>query len=807
MAVSNIYMTATEISYDTPSNTSYVRFQGFATTSGTSYNNNTKTGDFYIDGVWYCNFQTTLPQYSTKQLFDIYATISHYSDGSRSVSASFSLATGISVGTISASTSLILTTIPRASTVTFDTPFLAGNNFNIYIARYATFAHFLKIHVKNTNNSWVLIKEIYAYTYSGTTINSGFTTSEIEAIFSVLAGRASAEVSVDIYTYSNDTYNNQIGSVYNNVGGTVNSPSASTVSVSNFTIGNVLKIKVGGEQNSAFRYDLSANFLGFSKTIALKVRPDGSMQFTWDTSVDRVALLAKLPTSNSGTVTYTLTTYYNDTVVRSDTTNTSTASVNVITESPVFNNTSISYKDINTTSAITGNDQYIIQNKSIVQIKVNSLAVAGSGTSMKNYTATLNNYSNVKLHSGTSITFDNVTSDKLNVSSNITLTVIAEDNRGNKTSVSKTVLIVPYSAPIISYNALRKNSYEDDTELSMSCTISPLNINGVNKNSIKTTSPTNMKYRYRELPSGSFLTPVSFVSDSTAIFPNYIGRADNTVGSRKNVVLILNKNKSFEIEFYVNDVFGESEHKKVIVNIGVPIMFMDSEKQSIGIGKFPSGTNTFEPNGDVVLNKNLQYTDGTTLANVLTMQTGNTNGHGVILGAGGRTIVAGGDAHNTYIAGNPSETVSSEVLYLLGDNDVVVMTGLQGGYANRKEFKFKSDGSLDIGGKSVPNINDFLNSKTSNGYQKLPNGMILQWGYFSTNGGSVGLWKSNEILFPIVFPNECFCVIPTNDQYASGNLVFSNIAYPKVDRFTIFNKPETANNGGAIWNRYIAIGH
>ncbi|EMA4384379.1 hypothetical protein U3B79_002784 [Escherichia coli] len=65
-------------------------------------------------------------------------------------------------------------------------------------------------------------------------------------------------------------------------------------------------------------------------------------------------------------------------------------------------------------------------------------------------------------------------------------------------------------------------------------------------------------------------------------------------------------------------------------------------------------------------------------------------------------------------------------------------------------------------------MNSFGNSLTANGYQKLPGGMIIQWGSFSVSptGGSVG---TVDITLPVAFPAACRSVnalISTNDPSA-----------------------------------------
>lgn len=53
-------------------------------------------------------------------------------------------------------------------------------------------------------------------------------------------------------------------------------------------------------------------------------------------------------------------------------------------------------------------------------------------------------------------------------------------------------------------------------------------------------------------------------------------------------------------------------------------------------------------------------------------------------------------------------------------------------------------------GNMVTSFNQFGSSLSANGYQKLPSGLIIQWG--TTTAASV--------TFPLVFPNECLRVIP-----------------------------------------------
>lgn len=66
----------------------------------------------------------------------------------------------------------------------------------------------------------------------------------------------------------------------------------------------------------------------------------------------------------------------------------------------------------------------------------------------------------------------------------------------------------------------------------------------------------------------------------------------------------------------------------------------------------------------------------------------------------------------------------------------------------------------------------FLNvvSKRANGYTKLPNGLILQWGKTSF-GASTG---GGKVTMPLSFPTECYTVLLTN-VYANSKAVVTSL--------------------------------
>ena len=99
-------------------------------------------------------------------------------------------------------------------------------------------------------------------------------------------------------------------------------------------------------------------------------------------------------------------------------------------------------------------------------------------------------------------------------------------------------------------------------------------------------------------------------------------------------------------------------------------------------------------------------------------------------------------------------------------------------------------------------INDFLNLKSENGYQKLPSGLIIQWGRFTpTMATTVG--SPQYVSYPIAFPNKLLFAVPsTNGGATSG----TEIAHIDTSLSTKTQLGIYANyNNSDCW--YFAVGY
>lgn len=616
-------------------------------------------------------------------------TVTHSATGTKSVvvSGMFDMNVSLSGTTYRDQTvtdaSTALNTIPRESTLTSSASWTAGGSLSITISRASTsFDHDVKVEVWDSGTaSYQVIKTI---TGIGTTYTWTPSTTEQRYILENCMQDTSSWNQGSRLTLSTMSGSTKIGD--NTYTGTVTAPTASTISGGNFTIGASTTVTVGSEKNSGFVYDLTAKLGSYTKTIWSKVN---STSVAWATSSDATSLLGALPTSNSGTVTYTLTTYHVDgttyTKIRNSTTDTATASVDKVAQAPTFTG-AFTFADTNSTTNTVkgaGNEAYIIQGKSIltVTLPTTAYATAKTGTTMKEYQCTVNGNTVTVAHPATAVNLTfTFSADKLNTASNITIIMKAVDNRLNTTTTSKVATVVPYSIPTITSTALRQSGFEAPTTIELSGTISTLSTNGVNKNSI-----VSMKYEYKLKSASSYPTSgsgfLTTMTSATATFPAYKANA---------VTPTLDNLQAWTVQVYVQDKLG-TYTKEVSVPIGQPIMFMDSNKKSIGVNMMPTFDNSFEITGVIKSGNSSSYLNFNNSALVANDGGANGNTAGVNF-----DHIWHDDTNNewnfcsdTTYKGTANASVKSHKIRLLSTTDVTLTSTAHG-------FQLGADSGLNI---------------------------------------------------------------------------------------------------------------
>ncbi len=106
---------------------------------------------------------------------------------------------------------------------------------------------------------------------------------------------------------------------------------------------------------------------------------------------------------------------------------------------------------------------------------------------------------------------------------------------------------------------------------------------------------------------------------------------------------------------------------------------------------------------------------------------------------------------------------------------------------------------------------DFSCSKQQNGYTKLPNGLIIQWGKITVNVTNTNAhWEGNiQNTFPIQFPNAVFSITMTRDNYNSADIFVTDFRLKNINKYGFyfdFLVQAVATTGTVNWF-WMAIGH
>jgi hypothetical protein len=108
---------------------------------------------------------------------------------------------------------------------------------------------------------------------------------------------------------------------------------------------------------------------------------------------------------------------------------------------------------------------------------------------------------------------------------------------------------------------------------------------------------------------------------------------------------------------------------------------------------------------------------------------------------------------------------------------------------------------------------DFTSSLASAGYQKLPSGLIIQWGYKSfTNTRGLGYVYTTNVTFPISFPSVCYQVFITPKGFTTGGESIEHIYSASNITLTGFTanccRVSGSNSGSEIgYFCWLAIGY
>ena len=233
----------------------------------------------------------------------------------------------------------------------------------------------------------------------------------------------------------------------------------------------------------------------------------------------------------------------------------------LINASPTFTAT---YEDTNaTTLAITQDNQQIIRNNSTLVINITN-AQAKKYATLTTLSAEINGVTYNGTLNGTTGTINVGT---LNLSSNTQAVVTLTDSRGLGTGIPITLEILDWQLPTAIVNLARQNNFYSETDINVDANYSSLDSKNVITIKVRSKKITDQSY-------GAYTTLADGVTS----------------------VLQLDNSYQWDVQVLVQDLIGQTTYN-LTIDRGIPIVFYDRKKRSVGIDCFPEDDTSLEVNG------------------------------------------------------------------------------------------------------------------------------------------------------------------------------------------------------------------
>jgi hypothetical protein len=356
--------------------------------------------------------------------------------------------------------------------------------------------------------------------------------------------------------------------------------------------------------NSVTSLEACISLTGSTDDIKYRAISKTGTSYTFNlTDEERATLRNATKTSNSRNVMFFVKTVISGTTYYS----TKERTLSIINATPTTG--TFEYKDTNNSMInITQNNQRIIRNHS------NLVVVLGTATAKKG--ATISKYEvSVWNKTKSSTTATNLDFGTINLSSNTIATLEVTDSRGNVAKKEITIIIDDWVQPTGLIDIKRKNNFYSETYIKVDGSCSSLN----GKNYMM------IQYKYKK------------VSDTN--YSSFINLTDNVQST-----VTLDNQYQWNIVVRIADKIGETSYN-LFLDRGMPIIFFDRIKSSVGVNCFPSKKNGVEVNGLDITNtystteqKIGIWKDGRTIYR-LVLETG------ALEGADAKTIAVPKDIH------------------------------------------------------------------------------------------------------------------------------------------------------------------
>ena len=266
------------------------------------------------------------------------------------------------------------------------------------------------------------------------------------------------------------------------------------------------------------------------------------------TDAEKATIYSLMSSVTSADFTFVLTRRLNNSLWGIDT---KTVKGSITNALPTFDGTKVAYYDTdNATLAVTDNNQCIVQGKSNLYVTIPT-ATGNKGATISKYTIKIGEVSMTSNASG------DVHFGAVAISGDLKLNVTVTDSRGNTVTVQKSMPVLAYAPPIVTAKLTRKNNYEDETHFEVNAVFSQID----GKNSVVVA--------YQHAKVGEAYPSAEEISNNT------------------EYVLSCNNTDAYNFRITVTDAFGTTVTKEYVLSKGEFPLFIDIEKNAVGINAFP----------------------------------------------------------------------------------------------------------------------------------------------------------------------------------------------------------------------------
>lgn len=474
-------------------------------------------------------------------------SVPHNSDGTKTVSVVFSTRVYI-FGSLDYGGSMVLTNIDRtAPTVSCSVSAITASGFTL-MASSSAVADIWQYSI-NGGSSWTQFSTVAA-------TSTGVVVSALQPSTTYSVSVRARKRSNQVYGYSGTVSVKTLGGAVVNSCDTMIADAAAvsltmSVTVYNAAYSNYVTIKSGSVTIVSFAAQSWAVGTA-NRTIAL-------------TSNQRTALLNAMSEVKAFTATVELVTKNGTEQIGNASTCACVIQTMEANSAPTM--TAFSVRDSRTTTvAVTGNSQRFIQGYSYVYVTPGT-ATAKNGASIVKYAASCNG-----------VTYSNTTGAALNLytvskSGTLDVVVTATDSRGYTVSTTQQITVIPYERPKVSEIFLRRtNDIEAEMQLVFKGSISPIAVDGTQKNSLL-----YVQYRYK-------LTSASSYGSYTAI-TDAVTQSGSSFSFSNLELCSLDANSSYDFHIYIRDQLNTLSGVNLYFTVpqGTPLVALRKKKVGINI--------------------------------------------------------------------------------------------------------------------------------------------------------------------------------------------------------------------------------